>query len=219
MHNMNTQGSEAWFARRRGKVTASRVADVIATTKSGPSASRQNYLAQLVAERLTGTVEPSYTNGAMQWGVDNEPLARAAYEIKTDCMVEQIDFVDHPTIEMSGASPDGLVGQDGLIEIKCPNTATHIDYLLAGVVPTKYKPQMSWQIACTGRKWCDFASYDPRMPDDLQLFVVRFNPDFGEIVELEDKVIAFLKDVQTTIKKLSRINNQEPTSEELINTP
>jgi putative phage-type endonuclease len=205
---MNSQGTEAWFARRAGKVTASRVADVIATTKSGPSASRQNYLAQLVAERLTGVVEASYTNQAMAHGIDTEPLARAAYEIKTNCMVDQIDFVDHPDIAMSGASPDGLVGDDGLVEIKAPNTATHIDYLLSGVVPSKYKPQMIWQIACTGRKWCDFVSYDPRLPDDLQLFVVRFCPSMEEIKAIEEKVINFLVDVQDTINRLQAIRSK-----------
>lgn len=219
---MTTQGSAEWFAERLGCVTASRVADVIATTKSGPSASRQNYLAQLVAERLTGTVEPTYTNGAMQWGTDTEPLARAAYEIETDTMVEQVGFVKHPEILQSGASPDGFVGEHGLVEIKCPNTATHIDYILTGKVPAKYKPQMAWQIACTGRMWCDFVSYDPRMPTDLQLFIVRFNPDMGDIVELEDKVRDFLKDVDVTVRRLERRRGNgkdHPTAEELINTP
>lgn len=198
------QGTPEWIERRRGKVTASRVKDILATTKSGPSASRKNYLAQLVAERLSGNVEAGFTSAAMQWGTDNEPLARAAYEIATGNDVDQIDFIDHQKIEMSGASPDGMAGADGLVEIKCPNTATHIEYLLSKDVPKDYIPQMTWQIACSGRKWCDFVSYDPRMPDDLRLFVVRFTPTKEEIADIESKVSAFLAEVQETINKLTK---------------
>lgn len=202
---MITQGSEQWFAQRLGKLTASRMADVLATTKSGPSASRKNYLAQLVAERLTGQVAESFTNAAMAWGTDNEPLARAEYEILTDSSVDQVSFVDHPTIEWCGASPDGLVLHDGLIEIKAPNTATHIDYLLGQKPPAKYVPQMLLQLACTSRQWCDFVSYDPRMPVEHRLFVVRFEPKPEEIKAVENAAAEFLAEVQDTIERLNKI--------------
>ena len=145
------QRTEEWFAARMGKVTASRVADVIAKTKTGYSTSRENYLAQLVCEVLTGKPAESYTNAAMQWGVDQEPLARAAYESHQNVLVDEVGFLTHPTIWQSGASPDGLVGELGMVEIKCPNTATHIDTLLTQTVPGKYNTQMQWQMACAKR--------------------------------------------------------------------
>lgn len=200
---MIEQGSDSWFAQRLGKLTASRMADVLATTKSGPSASRKNYLAQLVAERLTGQAAESFSNAAMEWGVENEPLARAEYEILTDYTVDQVSFIDHPDIEWCGASPDGLVSDSGLVEIKAPNTATHIDYLLSGKPPEKYKPQMLLQLACTGRAWCDFVSYDPRMPEAHRLFVVRFEPSRDEILAVEQAAIEFLGEVQNVIEKLN----------------
>lgn len=200
---MTTQGSDEWFSKRLGKVTASRLNDVMATLKSGgEAATRKNYRAQLIAERLTGVKADSFTNGTMQWGTDNEPIARAMYEVSRGVDVEQVDFVEHPSILMSGASPDGLIGEDGLIEIKCPNTATHIDYLLAGIVPTEYRNQMLWQMECTGRKWCDFVSFDPRMPDDLQLFVIRYELDSGKLDELRNGVIQFLSEVDSVMLKL-----------------
>lgn len=199
------QGSADWFAIRCGKVTASRVADVIAKTKTGPSASRTNYAAQLIAERLTGTVAESYSNAAMAWGTEQEPEARLAYEFRTDAEVEQIAFVLHPAIDMSGASPDGLVGADGLVEIKCPNTATHIETLLGQSIPGKYQTQMLWQMACTGRKWCDFASFDPRLPEEMRLFVRRMDRDDARIAELEAEVTAFLSEIDATVAELTRI--------------
>ena len=159
---MIEQGTPEWFAQRLGKVTASRVADVIAKTKTGYSTSRENYMAQLVCERLTGTVAESFTNAAMAHGTETEPLARAAYESKADVLVDEVAMISHPTIENAGASPDGLVGDDGLVEIKCPNTATHIDTLLTQTVPGKYITLMQWQMATTGRKWCDFVSFEDR---------------------------------------------------------
>ena len=148
------QRTEEWFAARLGRVTASRVADVIAKTKTGYSASRENYMAQLVVERLTQTKAESYTSAAMMHGVEQEPFARAAYEATQGVMVEEVGFVSHPSIEWAGASPDGLVGDDGCVEIKCPNTATMIETLLSQKVPGKYITQMQFQMACTGRKWC-----------------------------------------------------------------
>jgi len=199
---MSDQGSAAWFAKRCGKVTASRVADILAKTKTGPSASRANYMAQLVAERLTGAVEPSFTNAAMQWGVDNEAAAREAYEADRFVAVEQVDFVLHPTLEMAGASPDGLVGTEGLIEIKCPNTATHIETLLSGEIPGKYQIQMAFQMACTGRQWCDFVSFDPRMPPELQMFVARYDRDEDTISNMEEAVSEFLADLADKVERL-----------------
>lgn len=199
------QGTAEWLAERAGHVTASRIADVMAKIKTGESATRANYRAELVAQRLTGQIGESFTNAAMQWGTDMEPFARSAYECLHNTMVKEVVFIRHPSIEWAGASPDGLIDSDGLIEIKCPNTATHIDYLLKGVVPAKYQPQMLWQMACTGRKWCDFASYDPRMPSELQLFVVRFSRDEAKIKEAEAEVIAFLDEVDGTVKALERL--------------
>jgi len=196
------QGSPEWFADRCGCVTASRISDIIAKTKTGPSASRVNYLAQLVAERLTGVVEPTFSSGARQWGTDAEPLARAAYEIRTGEMVDQVGFILHPEIAFAGASPDGLINADGLVEIKCPNTATHIEYLRAGKVVEKYKPQMAWQMASTGRAWCDFVSYDPRLPERMQLFVVRYARDDEYIKVVTDEVKKFLAEVDEAIKEL-----------------
>lgn len=202
---MIEQGSPEWFALRCGKVTASRVADIIAKTKSGPAASRANYLAQLVAERLTGAVAESYSNDAMKWGTEKEPDARAAYEFYSVAPVMPAGFVAHPDIAMSGASPDGYVGALGLIEVKCPNTATHIETLLGGSVPGKYVTQMQWQMACTGRAWCDFVSFDPRMPEDMRLFVKRVGRDRAVIAELETEVRKFLFEVAETVEKLERL--------------
>lgn len=199
------QGSEAWLKARVGLVTASRVADIIAKTKSGYSASRAGYLGELVAERLTGqSAESGYINADMQRGADLEPHARAAYEIKTGMLALECGLVLHDTLK-AGASPDGLVGDMGLVEIKCPRTHTHIEYLEAGKPPAKYVPQMAWQCICTGRAWCDFASYDPRMPERLQLFVVRYEPEMGYLKELEAEVAAFIAEVDAKVQSLERI--------------
>ena len=200
---MDIQGSDAWFQSRLGRVTASRVADVIAKTKSGYSASRDNYMAQLICERLTGQKGESFTNSAMQWGTDTEPLARSAYEAFADVMVEEVGFVPHPRIRDSGASPDGYVGLFGMLEIKCPNTATHIDTLLSGTVPTKYNTQMQWQMACAQRQWCDFVSFDPRLPTDLQLFVKRVEFDASYVAVLEEEVTLFLEELEVKVAKLT----------------
>jgi len=200
------QGTPEWFAIRCGKVTASRVADIIATTKSGYSASRANYEAQLICEILTGKPAESFTNSAMQWGTDTEPLARAQYELKTGNMVDQVGFVVHPTIEQSGASPDGLIRTEGAIEIKCPQTNTHLDTLLNQTVPGKYITQIQWQLACTQRKWCDFVSYDPRLPENLALFIKRVDADVAMIESLESEVKKFLVSVNDKVNKLRKLN-------------
>jgi len=207
-----TQGSDAWFAQRLGKVTASRVADVIAKTKTGYSTSRDNYMAQLVCERMTNTVAESYSNSAMQWGTETEPLARAAYEAHADVLVDEVAMITHPTIEAAGASPDGLVGDVGQLEIKCPNTATHIDTLLSQTVPGKYNTQMQWQMACTGRQWCDFVSFDPRLPTELQLFVKRVPRDAAYIQMLEEEVKKFLVELDGKITKLNELKEKNGNS-------
>lgn len=199
------QGTDAWMRLRLGKVTASRVSDVIAKTKSGYGASRANYSAQLIVERLTGQISETFSSAAMQWGNDQEPDARLAYEFRQDVDVEQVAFVDHPTISMAGASPDGLVGENGLIEIKCPQSATHIETLRGQSIPGKYETQMLWQMACTGRQYCDFASFDPRMPEEMRLFVKRLPRDDARIAELEAEVTAFLTEIDATVAELTRL--------------
>ena len=199
------QGTDEWFAARCGKVTASRVSDVITKTKSGWGAGRANYMAQLIAERLTETVADSFSNAAMQWGTATEPMARSAYEFMTDVDVTEIGFVDHPEIPMCGASPDGLVGGKGLVEIKCPNTATHIDTLLKKTIPGKYITQMQWQMACTGREWCDFVSFDPRMPESMALFVRRVERDNDLVTDLEKNIIEFIGEMESKIEQLKAI--------------
>jgi putative phage-type endonuclease len=196
------QGSPEWHAYRCGKVTASRVADVIAKTKTGWGASRANYAAQLVVERLTGTVAESYSNAAMQWGTDTEPRARLVYAMMTDAEVGQCGLIQHPTIPLSCASPDGLIGDDGLVEIKCPNSATHIETLLSETVPAKYVTQMQWQMACSDRAWCDFVSFDPRMPGEMQLFVSRVRRDDAVIKDLATQIETFLAEVADTVSQL-----------------
>ena len=201
------QGSPEWFAARCGKVTASRVADIIAKTKTGPSASRENYLAQIVCERMTNKPAESYSNAAMAWGTEQEPFARAAYESAKDVLVEEVGFVPHPNISEASASPDGLVGLFGLVEIKCPNTATHIQTLLDQKVPEKYNTQMQWQMACTQRQWCDFVSFDPRMAEGLQLFIKRVELDPVYIANLEKEILNFLFDVEHKITQLNKLKD------------
>jgi putative phage-type endonuclease len=201
------QGSPEWFAQRCGKATASRISDIVAKTKTGYSTSRANYMAQLVVERMTNQVAESYSNAAMEWGVENETFARAAYEAKTGNMVDQVGAIDHPSIPMSAASPDGLVGDDGCLEIKCPNTATHIETLLGDEIAKKYHDQMMWQMACTGRKWCDFVSFDSRMPKGLQLFIRRIHRDDELIKNLENEVKNFLEELDIKIEKLKNLKD------------
>lgn len=202
---MIEQRSPEWFAARLGKVTASKVADVIAKTKTGYSASRENYMAQLICERMTGQKQESYTNTAMEWGTETEPLARAAYEGFKDVLVDEVGIIDHPFLPMCAASPDGLVSDDGMVEIKCPNTATHFDTLLTEKMPGKYLPQVQWQMACANRLWVDFVSFDPRAPEGLQLFVTRIERDDKYILELEAEVNKFLTELDQRIEKLNKL--------------
>lgn len=201
------QGTQEWMQARCGKVTGSRIADVIAKTKSGYSASRDNYMAQLVCERLTGQVAEGFTNATMAWGTEQESFARAAYEAKTNELVEQVGFIEHPLIHNTGASPDGLVGLFGLVEIKSPQTNTHLETLLSAKVPTKYIPQMQWQMRVCDRQWCDFVSFDPRLPDKLQLFIQRVDFDAEYVAMLEKEVTQFLIELDEKVNLLKGMMN------------
>ena len=204
------QRTDQWFNVRLGKVTASKVSAVLAKKDS---ATRNDYLTDIVLERLTGKQQEFYTNEAMQWGTDTEPQARMAYEAHTNNLVDEHGFIDHPNIANFGCSPDGSIGDDGLLEIKCPNSKTHLATLLSGKAPSKYIPQMQTQMAVMNRQWCDFVSFDPRLPEDLQLFVVRVNRDDEYIANLEKEVSAFLQEVDDTVTKLKglRDGSQEAT--------
>jgi putative phage-type endonuclease len=199
---MISQGTDEWKAMRVGKVTASRVADVIAETKSGPAASRATYMGELIAERLTGTWADKFTSAAMQHGTEYESEARKAYCFYNDVVVEEVPFVDHPTIAMSGASPDGLIGNVGGLEIKCPNTSTHIEYVLTGNIPKKYLTQMMWQMACCELSYVDFVSYDPRLPEELRYWHKRIHRDDETIGDLEVKVSKFIAEIDEKIDAL-----------------
>lgn len=192
---MHDQRSEEWILARLGRVTASRVADVMAATKSGPAASRKNYMMELLCQRLTGKSEEGFTSAAMQRGTDLEPIARSAYEVDAGVMVEETGLVLHPDGIAFGASPDGLVGVDGLLEIKCPNTATHVEFLRTGKPDGKYLWQMSAQMECAGRAWCDFVSFDDRLPGPLQYRRVRIERDDKKIAEMMAGIRSFLAEL------------------------
>ena len=199
------QRSSEWHQARLGKLTASRIADAVAKTKTGWGASRANLMAELVCERLTGVPAERFVNAAMQYGTDTEPEARSAYEFELGVTVQEVGFIDHPSVAMAGASPDGLVGGEGLVEIKCPQSAAHIDTLLTKAVPEKYVKQMQWQMACTGRRWCDFATYDARMPQELQLWILRVPRDDKMIADLEKEAGLFLAELDEKVRALRKI--------------
>lgn len=200
------QGSEEWFAARLGCVTASRVADVMAKGRGGaPSATRAAYMGELIAEKLTGQPCNAFKGNAdTERGNELEPAARELYELNTGNMVRQTGFIQHPSIEGAGASPDGLIATCGGIEIKCPRPHTHLDYLLSGWPPSAYIPQMSMQAACAGLEWIDFVSYCPVMPEDLQLFVVRFIPDPAYIQEMEESIRCFLSEMESKLERIAQ---------------
>jgi putative phage-type endonuclease len=210
---MFDQGSPEWLHERCGSVTASRVKAVMARGKNGQEAAvRHSYKMELLMEVLTGQTAEHYVSMAMDFGIENEPLARAQYELATGVEVERIGYVRHPHIPRSGASPDGLVGDDGLIEIKVPNTTTHLEYLLAGEVPAEYRPQMMWQLACTDRQWCDFVSYDPRLPHEFGLLIVRMERDEKEIAAMEAAVREFIGELNAMCEKLQSLRPVEGES-------
>lgn len=197
------QRTAEWYAARCGSLGASALGDMMAKTKDGkPAASRSNLRAKLVIERLTGVQEDSFKSAAMQHGIDMEDAARMAYEARTGVFVTQTGLHTHPEISGTHASPDGLVGDEGLVEIKCPNSATHIDTLKSKKVPTKYLYQMQWQMRCTDRLWCDFVSFDDRLPENLQLFMVRIHRDDEHIATLEAEVRKFLTEVEADVLAL-----------------
>ena len=201
--NETEQRTDEWFKARLGKVTASRISDVMAKTKSGYSASRQNYMAQLICERLTNKPTESYTNAAMQRGIELEPVAREIYILNQfDVTVKEVGFIPHPSIPNAGASPDGLVNDDGLIEIKCPNTWTHLEFVQSLKPKREYLLQMQWQMMCTGRKWCDFVSYDDRLPENLSFRCIPIYYDENLAQEIEAEVIKFLQELHQRIEKI-----------------
>ena len=201
------QRTDDWFAARCGRITASRLADVMAKTKSGYSASRKNYMMELICQRLTGKCEPGFTSGPMMRGTELEPLAREMYVLNQfDAEVTEVGFIPHPTIEWFGASPDGLVNDDGLIEIKCPNTATHIETMRTGKPKREYILQMHAQMMCTGRNWCDFVSFDNRLPEDLSYFETRIHRDATLVQEIESEISDFLSDLDKEIASI--MNNR-----------
>lgn len=200
---MSVQGSAQWFEDRLGNVTASRIADVINFRRDGkPSEARKRYMAEIIAERLTGETYEHFVSKPMQWGIDTEPYARAAYEAKRGVFVDEVGYVPHPVIGRAGASPDGLVGDDGSIEIKCPQTANHIQTLIEGVADPQYMPQMQWQMACDHREWVHFVSYDPRLPAPMDLFIARVDRDPEYIAWLEESVREFLRETDEMIERL-----------------
>ncbi|EBT2374512.1 YqaJ viral recombinase family protein [Salmonella enterica] len=201
---MMEQRSPEWFAARCGKVTASRLYDVMPRTKSGYAASRQNYMAELICQRLTGKPEEGFTNAAMMRGTELEPVAREMYALNEfDAVISEVGLIDHPTIAGFAASPDGIVNDDGLIEIKCPNTWTHLQTLKTGVPKYQYLLQMHAQMMCTGRKWCDFVSFDDRLPPELAYFKTRINFDEVLAEEIEQEVVKFLTELETEIQNIT----------------
>ena len=199
------QGTPEWLAARAGSLGASQVADAIAKTKTGGGASRANVRARMVTERLTGQPVETFVNDAMRWGTDQEDNARTAYSFLHGHTVEQIGLALHPTIKGTHASPDGLIGTDGLVEIKAPNSATHIETLKSQTIPARYITQMEWQMAVLGRQWCDYVSYDPRFPEELQLFVKRHHRDDARIADLEALVTEFLAEVDADVAALTAL--------------
>jgi putative phage-type endonuclease len=198
------QGSPEWIAARVGSLGASRLHEAVAKTKTGYGASRANLMAELICERLTGQAAATFVNAAMQHGTETEPEARAAYCFYTGRDVTEVGLIRHPKIEQTHASPDGLVDQDGMLEIKCPSSATHMETLLGQSIAAKYETQMQWQMVCAGRQWCDFVSYDPRMPENMRLFIKRVPRDEARIKELESEIASFLLELAV---KLSQLNS------------
>lgn len=199
------QGTDEWFDIRLGKATASRFKDILSTIKSGESAARRNYRAELVVERLTGKPLDRFKTSAMEWGTDTEDLARMTYMLTTGNKVEETGFWEHPALE-AGASPDGLVGEDGLLEIKCKNLANHIETLRNGKMPKEHEAQVQGQMLMTNRKWCDFVSFAPELFENAQIMIVRIYRDDSYIKELEDQLEMFLKEVDTEVKFVRNYN-------------
>jgi predicted phage-related endonuclease len=204
------QGSPEWLEFKIGKVGASKIADITAKLRDGRyGASRATYLGELIAEQLTGVAADSYKSAAMQWGNDCEPLARSTYQFRRMVAIERVGCVLHPLIEGTLCSPDGLIAGDGMVEFKCPNTNTHVDFILGAAIPDRYLQQMQWQMACTGRLWCDYVSFDPRLPEDLRMWVERVERDNKRIGQLEAEVQGFLQDLAHQITSLNKLRRRE----------
>jgi hypothetical protein len=208
------QGTQDWFDARNGRVTASRIKDVTAylkQTKAEVEAGirreaqkRIDYRTEIIAETLLGEALPHFVSDAMKWGIEQEALAATEYEIESPEDVSGVGFVYHPSIERAGASPDRLVGKDGLLEVKCPNTTTHIEWILAGVVPEEHRPQMYFQIQCCERQWCDFLSFDSRLPKRYQKFIRRLHADEAIQESIDAEVLKFLAEVDATVAALDK---------------
>lgn len=198
------QRTPEWHISRLGCLTGSRIADALDYTKKGEGAKRINYRLEMLSERLTGLKTEFYVNQAMQWGIDQENAAKEAYEAETGELVIEVGFIRHPILDWAGASPDGLIGNDGLVEIKCPNTTTHLSTILTGEIAEKYKLQMTWQLLCTQRKWCDFVSFDPRFPEELQLYITRYTPSAEELLSVDMQAKEFLESVELLSNKLTK---------------
>ena len=196
------QRSPEWYALRAGKLTGSCAKDMLATVKSGEAAKRRDLRFKLVAERLSGqSQEDGFVNAAMQWGIDKEADAIKAYEARTGQLVRTVGFCQHEAL-MAGTSPDGLVGDDGIVSIKCPKTATHLSYLRAGVEPDEHRAQNTHELWVTGRRWVDFVSYDPRLPEHLRLLVLRVRRAGVELDDYEARAVAFLAEVDTELQAI-----------------
>ena len=208
------QGSDAWFLMKLGKISGSRISDVLTEGRGGAeSLTKKKYKNELIRERLTGKRIPSYKTPLMARGIELEPLARAFYEHTYQLMVDQVSFVDHPTIAMAGCSPDGLIGTDGLLEIKCPSPENHLGHLLENgqALIKTYYDQVQWQLVVTQRAWCDLISFDPEMPDHLKMFVVRILVDQDWKQKAEAAVIALNAEIETILTKLKEITNGNNT--------
>lgn len=211
------QGSQEWRDARVGRVTASRIGDVMRKLKNGTSgADRKRYMDKLVAERITGRPMAQKSVASLDRRLEMEPDARTAYEFYSDNTVEEVGFIEHPTIPFAGASPDGLIGDDGGLEIKCCDSQTHIETLTSGVIDPDYLKQCDFGLACTGRKWWDFASYDPTMPEELKLYVQRVPRDEARIAAIEAAVIEFLAEVDARVRQVLAVAGGKTSLEFLL---
>lgn len=213
------QRSPEWFAARCGSLGGSSLHEIVARTKSGYAASRASRLATLAVERLTGRTTETFQTQAMLTGIEREPDARAAYEFMTNAEVVEVGLVRHPTIGWTHASPDGLVGDDGVLEIKAPQPAQHLATLLGQSIPDKYAVQVQWEMACTGRAWADFVSYNPEFPESMQLFIQRVERDDNRIAELESEVTAFLGELELTVHRLRSKYEPDNDRESILSNP
>jgi putative phage-type endonuclease len=195
------ENREEWLKQRLGLVTGSAISNVLMDSSK---AGHRNYMAQLVCERLTGEPTETYISPAMQHGIDTEDEARAAYMARNAVIVEEVGFIRHPKLE-AGCSPDGLVGQDGLIEIKCVQPATALDLLESKKVPADHYNQIQWQLAVTGRDWCDYVVYQPKLPERLRLNVMRVVRNQSDILNMTVKVEQFLEELNRKVKKLKEM--------------